>query len=213
MVRSAKAHAGDSYAPGKEASDSLGDLTTRYDGIYRVERCWRKPGQDGFLICRSPMVRCDDEPALWIDDDHGDRPRPTPKLNPEHLEGALDVRERPTDGGKAPAWDWNEETERWGWTRAPPASGKAKTTKPKLTHAQKLMREFACDFVTKTKGCGWEGEGAQAHLGGSGVDAVRVRLLEGLPRAALCGHRGRAPDGLRPELSPECREAMPHLQG
>ena len=152
VVRSAKAHAGNSYAPSKEASDSLGDLTTRYDGIYRVERCWRKPGQDGFLICRYLMVRCDNEPAPWIDDDHGDRPRPTPKLNPEHLEGALDVRERPTDGGKAPAWDWNEETERWGWKRAPPASGKVKTTKPKLTHAQKLMREFACGFVTKTKG-------------------------------------------------------------
>lgn len=33
------------YAPPEEQP-------VRYDGIYRILRCWRKPGAQGFLMCR-----------------------------------------------------------------------------------------------------------------------------------------------------------------
>jgi len=35
-----------SYAPSTETP-------VRYDGIYRILRCWRKKGAQGFLMCRS----------------------------------------------------------------------------------------------------------------------------------------------------------------
>lgn len=37
----------------------------RYDGIYRIARCWRKPGMQTFQVCRYLFVRCDNEPAPW----------------------------------------------------------------------------------------------------------------------------------------------------
>ncbi|MFS7936594.1 putative PUA-like superfamily, SRA-YDG superfamily protein [Helianthus anomalus] len=37
----------------------------RYDGIYRIEKCWRKPGIQGFKVCRYLFVRCDNDPAPW----------------------------------------------------------------------------------------------------------------------------------------------------
>ncbi|KAK8938430.1 E3 ubiquitin-protein ligase ORTHRUS 2 [Platanthera zijinensis] len=37
----------------------------RYDGIYRIEKCWRKVGIQGFKVCRYLFVRCDNEPAPW----------------------------------------------------------------------------------------------------------------------------------------------------
>jgi E3 ubiquitin-protein ligase UHRF1 len=44
----------------------------RYDGIYRIEKCWRhkgaqgkEDGKDAFLVCRYLFVRCDNEPAPW----------------------------------------------------------------------------------------------------------------------------------------------------
>lgn len=46
------------YAPSTETP-------VRYDGIYRIAKCWRKPGAQGFLICRYLFVRCDNEPAPW----------------------------------------------------------------------------------------------------------------------------------------------------
>ena len=52
-----------------EAAPRLGawaqDTPVRYDGIYRIVRCWRKPGAQGFLMCRYLFVRCDNEPAPW----------------------------------------------------------------------------------------------------------------------------------------------------
>jgi E3 ubiquitin-protein ligase UHRF1 len=45
-----------SYAP-KE--------NVRYDGIYRIEKCWRKPGKQNAVMCRFLFVRCDNEPAPW----------------------------------------------------------------------------------------------------------------------------------------------------
>ncbi|PPR86207.1 hypothetical protein GOBAR_AA34486 [Gossypium barbadense] len=45
-----------SYAPEKGV---------RYDGIFRIEKCWRKVGIQGFKVCRYLFVRCDNEPAPW----------------------------------------------------------------------------------------------------------------------------------------------------
>lgn len=49
------------YAPSEETP-------VRYDGIYRIVKCWRKPGEQGFLICRYLFVRADNEPAPWSSD-------------------------------------------------------------------------------------------------------------------------------------------------
>lgn len=37
----------------------------RYDGIYRVVRAYRKPGNQGKLVCRYLFIRCDNAPAPW----------------------------------------------------------------------------------------------------------------------------------------------------
>lgn len=37
----------------------------RYDGIYRILRSWRKPGNQGPLVCRYLFMRCDNSPAPW----------------------------------------------------------------------------------------------------------------------------------------------------
>ncbi len=49
------------YAPPTETP-------VRYDGIYRIAACWRKPGAQGQLMCRYLFVRCDNEPAPWSSD-------------------------------------------------------------------------------------------------------------------------------------------------
>ncbi|KAH9327422.1 hypothetical protein KI387_007600, partial [Taxus chinensis] len=122
----------------------------RYDGVYRIEKCWRKKGIQGFRVCRYLFVRCDNEPAPWTSDEHGDRPRPLPKI--KELTDASDI----TDREKEPAWDWKDE--RWGWTRDPPASrklgsrqvsdGSRSKDRPKqfLTIKQKLLKEFSCSL-------------------------------------------------------------------
>lgn len=40
----------------------------RYDGVYRILRCWRKPGVQEHLVCRYLFVRCDNSPAPWTSD-------------------------------------------------------------------------------------------------------------------------------------------------
>lgn len=46
------------YAPPEEQP-------VRYDGIYRIVKCWRKPGAQNFLMCRYLFVRADNSPAPW----------------------------------------------------------------------------------------------------------------------------------------------------
>ncbi|OIT06598.1 e3 ubiquitin-protein ligase orthrus 2 [Nicotiana attenuata] len=96
-----------SYAP----QDGL-----RYDGVYRIEKCWRKMGKQGYKMCRYLFVRCDNEPAPWTSDELGDMPRPLPEI-PE-LEEALDIFERT----RSPSWDYDEEEGRWKWKKPPPPS-------------------------------------------------------------------------------------------
>ncbi|XP_022134817.1 E3 ubiquitin-protein ligase ORTHRUS 2-like isoform X2 [Momordica charantia] len=81
-----------SYAPEKGL---------RYDGIYRIEKCWRKVGIQGFKVCRYLFVRCDNDPAPWTSDEHGDRPRALPAI-PE-LKKATDITERK----EGPSWDFD----------------------------------------------------------------------------------------------------------
>ncbi|GAQ92340.1 Predicted E3 ubiquitin ligase, partial [Klebsormidium nitens] len=89
----------------------------RYDGIYRVEKCWRKPGKQNAVMCRFLFVRCDNEPPPWDSDGAADSPhRNVPQIR--ELEGARDVFERV----EPPAWDWKEDEGCWGWTRDPPPS-------------------------------------------------------------------------------------------
>lgn len=128
----------------------------RYDGIYRIEKCWRKKGIQGFKVCRYLFVRCDNEPAPWTSDEHGDRPRPLPKI--DELKNASDI----TDRKREPSWDWMGE--RWGWVRDPPVSrrlgssnkrvgsdGSRSSDRPRkfMTIQQRLLKEFSCSLCKK----------------------------------------------------------------
>ncbi|GLT63525.1 hypothetical protein SLA2020_360840 [Shorea laevis] len=125
----------------------------RYDGIYRIEKCWRKAGKQGFKVCRYLFVRCDNEPAPWTSDENGDRPRPLPSI-PE-LKVATDATERK----ESPCWDFDEEDGRWKWKKPPPLSKKPvntgdpedrKTSLKAIRKArnfsirEKLLKEFSC---------------------------------------------------------------------
>uniref|UniRef100_A0A0D6R549 RING-type E3 ubiquitin transferase n=1 Tax=Araucaria cunninghamii TaxID=56994 RepID=A0A0D6R549_ARACU len=139
VVRSHK-EKGSSYAP---------ENGVRYDGIYRIEKCWRKRGIQGFKVCRYLFVRCDNEPAPWTSDEHGDQPRPLPKI--DELKDASDITVRK----ELPAWDWKDG--RWGWTRDPPPSRKLGSSSGSrkrenhqfLTIKQKLLKEFSCNICKK----------------------------------------------------------------
>ena len=58
------------------------NLTTpvRYDGTYRITKCWRTPGNQGMLVCRYLFVRCDNEPAPWSSEDVGDKAIDEPEV-------------------------------------------------------------------------------------------------------------------------------------
>ncbi|KAL0421642.1 UNVERIFIED_CONTAM: E3 ubiquitin-protein ligase ORTHRUS 2 [Sesamum latifolium] len=127
----------------------------RYDGVYRIEKCWRKAGIQGFKVCRYLFVRCDNDPAPWTSDDHGDRPRSSPPPVPE-LKHAIDITERKA----SPAWDYDDQEGRWVWKKTPPESKKApgdydcgdQTTKKrkrktrKGTVKERLLKEFSCQI-------------------------------------------------------------------
>ncbi|XP_020107440.1 E3 ubiquitin-protein ligase ORTHRUS 2 [Ananas comosus] len=137
-----------SYAP---------ESGVRYDGIYRIEKCWRKVGIQGFKVCRYLFVRCDNEPAPWTSEEHGDRPRPLPAI--KELKNATDITVRK----ETPAWDFDEK-ERWKWMKPPPVSRKPVITgKPEdgkrarkaqrlaqnLSVRERLLKEFSCLICRK----------------------------------------------------------------
>ncbi|CAM0885462.1 unnamed protein product [Alopecurus aequalis] len=139
----------------KEKRSSYAPVTgVRYDGVYRIEKCWRKIGVQGtFKVCRYLFVRCDNEPAPWTSDLHGDRPRPLPKI--KELQGATDITERKG----SPSWDYDEK-EGWKWVKPPPISkkpaqtGNAETDKElrktqrraHLSVDERLKKEFGCSI-------------------------------------------------------------------
>ncbi|XP_010496707.1 PREDICTED: E3 ubiquitin-protein ligase ORTHRUS-LIKE 1-like [Camelina sativa] len=91
----------------------------RYDGVYRIEKCWQIARMhDSFKVCRYLFVRCDNEPAPWTSDEHGDRPRPLPSI--AELDRATDLFER----SESPSWDFDEGEGRWRWMKPPPVSQK-----------------------------------------------------------------------------------------
>uniref|UniRef100_A0A0D9W382 RING-type E3 ubiquitin transferase n=1 Tax=Leersia perrieri TaxID=77586 RepID=A0A0D9W382_9ORYZ len=125
----------------------------RYDGIYRIEKCWRKIGHQGkYIVCRYLFVRCDNEPAPWTSDEHGDCLRPLPDI--EELASAIDITERKG----SPAWDF-DATDGWKWMITPPISKKPVVTagtsagKKRLgatrntrntSIRERLLKEFKC---------------------------------------------------------------------
>ncbi|XP_024023698.1 E3 ubiquitin-protein ligase ORTHRUS 2 [Morus notabilis] len=131
----------------------------RYDGVYRIEKCWRKNGNQGYKVCRYLFVRCDNEPAPWTSNEHGDLPRPLPAI-PE-LNRAVDLTERK----ESPAWDYDEEKGRWLWKKPPPPSKKRVNTddlvnvgeerrkfkrcKQNNTVRERLLKEFSCNICRK----------------------------------------------------------------
>ncbi|XP_025011894.1 E3 ubiquitin-protein ligase ORTHRUS 2 isoform X2 [Ricinus communis] len=138
-----------SYAP---------ETGVRYDGIYRIEKCWRKNGMQGYKVCRYLFVRCDNEPAPWTSDNHGDRPRPLPVIG--ELENAVDVTER----RGSPSWDYDEEKGCWMWKKPPPPSRKwvdggsgedgkktrkAKGRRQNVPVREKLLKELSCQICRK----------------------------------------------------------------
>ncbi|XP_010414802.1 PREDICTED: E3 ubiquitin-protein ligase ORTHRUS 2-like [Camelina sativa] len=137
VIRSHKVKCHSAYAPMEGV---------RYDGVYRIEKCWRKVGKQGsFKVCRYLFVRCDNEPAPWTSDEQGDRPRPIPNV-PE-LNMATDLFERK----ESPSWDFDEGEGRWRWMKPPPASKlqvnkerKSLRTANSNTVRGKLLKEFSC---------------------------------------------------------------------
>ncbi|XP_061362839.1 E3 ubiquitin-protein ligase ORTHRUS 2-like [Gastrolobium bilobum] len=115
-----------SYAP---------ESGVRYDGIYRIEKCWQIAGLQGFKVCRYLFVRCDNEPAPWTSDDHGDRPRPLPAIR--ELKKATTIFERT----ETPSWDFDEEDSCWKWKKPPPPSEKKVQTQEPVEIAR-LSREI-----------------------------------------------------------------------
>ncbi|KAL8126968.1 hypothetical protein AgCh_014038 [Apium graveolens] len=105
------------------------------------------------LESRYLFVRCDNEPAPWTSDEHGDRPRPLPTV--KELKGAIDIFER----SESPSWDYAEEDNVWKWKKPPPASQKPvrdanpediKNARVAIRKAEtaaskgKLLKEFSC---------------------------------------------------------------------
>lgn len=147
VVRSHKEKSS-SYAPEKGV---------RYDGVYRIEQCWRKGGKQGFLMCRYLFVRCDNEPAPWTSDTIGDRPRPLPQI--KELQDAVDITQRKG----TPAWDFDEEKGCWMWKKSPPDTRlqindesvdeqnnpKRVRRQKKLSVKEKLLKEFSCVICRK----------------------------------------------------------------
>ncbi|KAI7724728.1 LOW QUALITY PROTEIN: hypothetical protein M8C21_004605, partial [Ambrosia artemisiifolia] len=129
----------------------------RYDGIYRIEKCWRKPGIQGYKVCRYLFVRCDNDPAPWTSDENGDRPRPLPSI--EELKDATDVTERKG----TPSWDYDEQKACWLWKVPPPESRKLADNgdgkggnssrkarrKTQMSVSERLLKEFCCPICHK----------------------------------------------------------------
>ncbi|KAG7650716.1 SRA-YDG [Arabidopsis thaliana x Arabidopsis arenosa] len=126
----------------------------RYDGVYRIEKCWSNVGVQGLhKMCRYLFVRCDNEPAPWTSDEHGDRPRPLPDV-PE-LENATDLFVRK----ESPSWGFDEAEGRWKWMKSPPVSRMALNSEERKKNKRakkgnnamkaRLLKEFSCQICRK----------------------------------------------------------------
>ncbi|KAI5396478.1 hypothetical protein KIW84_062622 [Lathyrus oleraceus] len=85
----------------KKRSSYAPKAGVRYDGVYRIEKWWRKIRKQGHKVCRYLFVRCDNEPAPWTSELSEDRPYPLPII--EELNNAIDIIERKGD----PSWGFD----------------------------------------------------------------------------------------------------------
>ncbi|KAK9748232.1 hypothetical protein RND81_02G044800 [Saponaria officinalis] len=131
----------------EKRSNYAPETGVRYDGVYRIEKCWlklRKPEKDGkqYKVCRYLFVRCDNSPAPWASDEHGDRPRPLPNV-PE-LKQAMQLTERK----ESAHWDFDEVEGCWKWIKPAPMSQKIRggggASRPKKSSKAKILKEFSC---------------------------------------------------------------------
>ncbi|XP_074317137.1 E3 ubiquitin-protein ligase ORTHRUS 2-like [Silene latifolia] len=131
----------------EKRSNYAPETGVRYDGIYRIEKCWlklREKDKDGkrHKVCRYLFVRCDNSPAPWTSDEHGDRPRPLPKV-PE-LKKALQLTERK----ESAHWDFDVAEGCWKWIKPAPSSKMTKGggggSRPKKSSKAKILKEFGC---------------------------------------------------------------------
>lgn len=138
----------------KDNSNYAPETGVRYDGIYRIEKCWiklKEELEDGVLkvykLCRFLFIRCDNSPAPWTSDEHGDRPRPLPDV-PE-LVDALQLTVRK----ESPHWDFDEDEGCWKWKMPPPPSkmtkGPGAGRRSKKRSKAKILKEFSCLICRK----------------------------------------------------------------
>jgi len=147
------------------------NVAVRYDGIYRIAKCWRKPGIQGPLVCRYLFVRCDNAATPWNDEnEQGDAEwtlesldtNPPPDLvlpNGETISWSKVVEELGQASGKVyqmtdkPYWDFVEGPDgqrMWGWAKPQPPSqktgerSKSTVAKKRVTEAEKALREMTC---------------------------------------------------------------------
>ncbi|KAK9800861.1 hypothetical protein WJX73_001980 [Symbiochloris irregularis] len=140
------------YAPSEEQP-------VRYDGIYRIAACYRKPGTQGKLVCRYLFRRCDNEPAPWVSDEAGDGPWEA-ELPAEALKDMKAAKGAVHTMSKDPWWDWNEGKQTWGWARDPPVSQRPaggdgdeaaagpKKLRRKASEHERALREFTCNLCS-----------------------------------------------------------------
>ncbi|KAH9613631.1 hypothetical protein KSS87_019946 [Heliosperma pusillum] len=145
--RTNKEQSSDQKSYKEKRSNYAPETGVRYDGIYRIEKCWlklRDQDKDGkrHKVCRYLFVRCDNSPAPWTSDEHGDRPRPLPNV-PE-LKKALQLTERK----ESAHWDFDEAESCWKWIKPAPSSKMTKGggggSRPKKGSKAKILKEFSC---------------------------------------------------------------------
>ncbi|KAG1680327.1 hypothetical protein FOA52_015417 [Chlamydomonas sp. UWO 241] len=129
------------------------DTPVRYDGIYRILRCWRKPGAQGPLVCRYLFVRCDNAPAPWHTGETGDDE--SLEIPAEALKEMKGAQGQVFEMGPEPMWSYLPAEGRWGWAKPPPPSNRlpgggsrpnntGKNLRKKLSEHEKALKEFSC---------------------------------------------------------------------
>ena len=149
------------------------EVAVRYDGLYRIAKCWRKPGIQGPLVCRYLFVRCDNAATPWNDEDEdGDKAwtlesleaNPPPDIilpNGDVISWSKVVEELGQAKGKIyemtskPYWDFIEGPDgkgMWGWAKPQPPSqktgerSKVSVARKRVTEAEKALREMTCSM-------------------------------------------------------------------
>ncbi|XP_021731931.1 E3 ubiquitin-protein ligase ORTHRUS 2-like [Chenopodium quinoa] len=140
----------------EKRSNYAPEIGVRYDGIYRIEKCWanyateevnKQLVKSPYLVCRYLFVRCDNSPAPWTSDEHGDRPRPLPNV-PE-LKGAKQLTVRK----ESPHWDYDADEGCWKWKMPAPSSKLIKkgteSGRSKKRSKANILKEFSCLICRK----------------------------------------------------------------